>query len=218
VPIEKKATRAKRSMRVSSATVAKARKSAKIAAQEQDFAGEKGRGDSGTHQDTRLGFLMHDITRMRRAILDQMMNKFGVTRAQWWVIAHLSRHDGMTQVQLASILDIGKASLGSLVLHLEEGNFVERRFDPIDKRARRLYLTRKSRQLLDQLHSVEFEFNELALQGVDRQARSQLLALLTLIKANLLRLTSIDGDNDNRHQTPADRRGVSRSSMEAIER
>jgi hypothetical protein len=42
---------------------------------------------------------------------------------------------------------------------------------------------------------VEFEFNELALQGISRQARSQLLMQLRLIKANVLRLTNGEGEN-----------------------
>lgn len=149
--------------------------------------------DKDTHSDTRLGFLMHDITRMRRAVLDQMMKKIGVTRAQWWVIAHLSRHDGMMQVQLASMLDIGKASLGNLAERLDAGGWIERRDDPIDKRAKRIYLTRKARQLIDQLHAVEFEFNELALHGLSRDDRTKMLKCLSLVKDNLLKMTDGNG-------------------------
>jgi DNA-binding MarR family transcriptional regulator len=142
--------------------------------------------DANTHNDTRLGFLMHDITRMRRSALDQMMKKIGVTRAQWWVIAHLSRHDGMMQVELAAILDIGKASLGNLVERLDAAGWIERRFDPIDKRAKRVFLTGKARELIEQLHSVEYDFNELALKGLSRQSRDDMLHFLTIMKSNLV--------------------------------
>ena len=47
----------------------------------------------------RLGFLIHDVSRMRRSAYDQFMKPLGITRAQWWVLAHLSRHDGMMQTQ-----------------------------------------------------------------------------------------------------------------------
>src|ERR1700733_6630780 len=60
----------------------------------------------------RLGFLIHDVSRMRRNAYDQIMKPLGVTRARWWVLAHLSRQDGIMQTQLADVLDVGKASLG----------------------------------------------------------------------------------------------------------
>lgn len=137
------------------------------------------------YKDTRVGFLMHDISRLRRSAFDNIMKQIGVTRAQWWVIAHLSRHDGMMQVQLAELLDIGKASLGNLVERLEKGGWVVRRSDPGDARLRRVYLTRKARQLIDHIHDIEFNFNEESLAGLDRDQRDNLLSALQLIKDNL---------------------------------
>ena len=52
----------------------------------------------------RLGFLMHDVSRLRRKVFDDVMKPVGVTRSQWWVMAHLSRHDGMSQSDLADVL------------------------------------------------------------------------------------------------------------------
>lgn len=138
-----------------------------------------------TDKGTRIGFLMHDISRLRRSAFDHIMKKIGVTRAQWWVIVHLSRHDGMMQVQLAEILDIGKASLGNLVERLENGGWVERRSDPADARMRRVYLTRKARQLIDQIHGAEASFNEETLRGLPRERRDEFLADLQRIKDNL---------------------------------
>ncbi len=143
-----------------------------------------------THVDTRLGFIMHDISRLRRSAFDQIMKKMGVTRAQWWVIVHLSRHDGMMQVQLADMLDIGKASLGNLVERLEAGGWIDRRSDPVDGRVKRVYLKRKARQLIEEIHSLEFTFNEQKLDGVTRGERDELLRVLTNIKANLLNMIS----------------------------
>lgn len=137
------------------------------------------------YKDTRVGFLMHDISRLRRSAFDNIMKQIGVTRAQWWVIAHLSRHDGMMQVQLAELLDIGKASLGNLVERLEKGGWVDRRSDPNDARLRRVYLTRKARQLIDHIHDLEFNFNEESLAGLSREQRDELLSALELIKGNL---------------------------------
>ena len=65
--------------------------------------------------DGMLGFLMHDVSRLRRSVFDEFMKPMAMTRSQWWILAHLSRHDGMTQSDLANVLDIGKAALGGLI-------------------------------------------------------------------------------------------------------
>jgi DNA-binding MarR family transcriptional regulator len=130
----------------------------------------------------RLGYLIHDVSRMRRTAFDHLMKPLGVTRAQWWVLAHLSRQDGMAQTQLAAILDVGKASLGSLLDRLEATGFIERRPDAVDRRVKRVFLSRSSRQLLEELAEVEARFNEQILSGLDAEDRKSLIRMLTLIK------------------------------------
>ncbi|CDM25292.1 transcriptional regulator, MarR family [Castellaniella defragrans 65Phen] len=130
----------------------------------------------------RLGYLIHDVSRMRRTAFDHLMKPLGVTRAQWWVLAHLSRQDGMAQTQLAAILDVGKASLGSLLDRLEATGFIERRPDAVDRRVKRVFLSRSSRQLLEELSEVEARFNEQILSGLSAEDRKSLIRMLTLIK------------------------------------
>ena len=56
----------------------------------------------------RFGFLIHDVSRLRRVAVDRALKPLGITRAQWWVLAFLSRRDGMTQTALAADLDLTK--------------------------------------------------------------------------------------------------------------
>lgn len=65
-------------------------------------------------QDVRIGFLVHDVSRMRRTLFDQAMKPLGITRSQWWVLSQLSRHTrtGMLQTDLARDLDVGKVTVG----------------------------------------------------------------------------------------------------------
>src|SRR5882757_9900793 len=107
----------------------------------------------------RIAFHIHDVSRMRRSAYDQFMKPLGITRAQWWVLAHLSRHDGMMQTQLADILEVGKASLGDVIESLAAGKWVDRRPDPTDKRAKRVYLARTAQGLIKRMTVMETEFN-----------------------------------------------------------
>lgn len=143
---------------------------------------------TATRRDIRLGYLIHDVSRMRRTAFDQLMRPLGITRAQWWVLAHLSRHDGMAQTQLASMLDVGKASLGSLLDRLEATGFIERRPDAVDRRVKRVFLSRSSQQLLERLVAIEAEFNEQILGTLSNEDRDSLIRMLSVIKEALLKL------------------------------
>ena len=136
--------------------------------------------------DSRLGFLMHDVSRLRRSVFDEFMKPMAMTRSQWWILAHLSRHDGMIQSDLANVLDIGKAALGGLIDRLEASKFLERRSDDNDRRAKRIYLTSKGTQSILEMRLHNHEMSERILDGLDSEARNALVDMLSLVKKNLL--------------------------------
>jgi len=104
----------------------------------------------------RFGFLIHDVSRLRRIVVDRALKPLGITRSQWWVLAFLSRRDGMTQTALAADLDLTKVAIGGLVDRIEQAGFVERRVDERDARARRVYLTDAGQKLVREIRkSVE---------------------------------------------------------------
>ena len=96
----------------------------------------------------RFGFLIHDVSRLRRVVVDRALKPLGITRSQWWVLAFLSRRDGMTQTALAADLDLTKVAIGGLLDRMEAAGFVERRADQSDGRARRVYLTRAGAKMV----------------------------------------------------------------------
>lgn len=136
--------------------------------------------------DSRLGFLMHDVSRLRRSVFDEFMKPMAMTRSQWWILAHLSRHDGMIQSDLANVLDIGKAALGGLIDRLEVPGFIERRADDHDRRVKRIYLTAKGTQIIAEMRSRSHEMSERILDGLTTEARHSLVDMLALVKRNLL--------------------------------
>ena len=96
----------------------------------------------------------------------------------------------MVQTELASLLDIGKVTLGSLVDRLSQGGWVERRQDPDDRRARQVFLTARSHELLQKMRSVERMLNRGVLRGLSHDERDQLAALLARVKVNLVSVLS----------------------------
>jgi MarR family transcriptional regulator for hemolysin len=126
-----------------------------------------------------------DVARMLRTYADQRARQFGISRAQWVVLMRLDRSEGLKQSELAEILDLTPISLTRLLDRLAENGLIERRDDPNDRRANRLYLTPAARPLLEQLSKLGNDMMDTVLDGLDGKANDQLLRDLTLMKDNL---------------------------------
>jgi MarR family transcriptional regulator, transcriptional regulator for hemolysin len=137
-------------------------------------------------RETRFAFLIHDVSRLRRVMFDRIVRGLGTSRSQWWVLAFLSRDDGSPQTNLADELDVGKVALGGLIDRLAEAGMVERRADPVDRRVKRVYLTREGRKLVSQNKELDKGVNETVLQGVPEADFEVTMRTLERMKANLL--------------------------------
>jgi len=135
--------------------------------------------------DRHLGFILHDVARLLRKRFDQRARVLGLSRAQWSVLAHLSRNEGIRQNALAEILEVEPITLARQIDRLEESALVERRADPTDRRARLLYLRRAAHPILDQMRHLGAETREEALCGIDPERRDALIETLLEIKRNL---------------------------------
>ena len=133
-----------------------------------------------------IGFLISDVSRLMRRRFDERARLIGVTRAQWRALTMLSRQEGLTQGRLADLLEVEPITLCRMIDRLEEAGHVERRRDPADRRAWNIFLTDRSRPLLDQLRTLGDEVIGAALDGIDPPARVQLTATLDRIRENLL--------------------------------
>ena len=139
-----------------------------------------------TDLELRLGYLIHDVSRLPRTLFDKCLSPLGITRSQWWVLAFLSRNDGMPQTDLALELDVGKVALGALIDRLEEGGFVKRMLDPNDRRVKRVVLTKQSAALIETLRDRNTLFNQKILAGISREDIEVTTETLRAMKHNLL--------------------------------
>jgi MarR family transcriptional regulator, transcriptional regulator for hemolysin len=130
-------------------------------------------------------FMISDVGRLLRTYADQRARREGGTRAQWAVLLKLERHEGLKQSDLAEFLDIQPITLTRLVDRLCDNGLIERRPDPNDRRAKRLYLTAAARPLLDRISVHVEELAETVLAGVDPAAVGVLLGQLGLARENL---------------------------------
>ena len=95
-----------------------------------------------------------ESSRFLRNYIDHRAKDRGTTRAQWIVLFRLRDQEGLSQVDLADVLELQPISLVRLLDRLVEHGLVERRHNPKDRRANRLFLTASGRQLADDLDSL----------------------------------------------------------------
>ena len=137
-----------------------------------------------------VGYLIGDVSRMLRTVYDRRVEPLGLTRAQWRVLARLSRIEGCTQTELAAELEIEKPTLGKLIERLEEKEWVTRRADENDARTKRVFLTKRAATVIDEMFSLADEVLNAAIAGLDRKEADQLNAALLQVKSNLSELLS----------------------------
>ncbi|HEY0963920.1 MAG TPA: MarR family transcriptional regulator [Pseudomonadales bacterium] len=132
-----------------------------------------------------IGFVVHDVARMMRWEFDRRASDLKLTRSQWSVLAHLLRSDGIQQKDLAEQMDITAITLTGLLDRMERDGWVERRADPVDRRAKRVYLTEKVAPVTKELRALAREVRKTALQGLSDSEQQVLMNLLQRVRANL---------------------------------
>ena len=135
--------------------------------------------------DRDLLVVLHDVARLIRTRFDQRARAFGMTRAQWVILARLARQPGLSQNELATICEVEPITVGRLVDRLELRGMVERRPDPTDRRVKRLHLLPAAEPVLVQItRSREYLDAEIT-DGLYGPAREALVDALLHMKTKL---------------------------------
>jgi MarR family transcriptional regulator, transcriptional regulator for hemolysin len=134
-----------------------------------------------------------ESSRLLRNHIDHRAKVRGSTRAQWIVLFRLRQQEGLSQVDLADVLELQPISLVRLLDRLVEHGLLERRHDPKDRRANRLFLTASGRQLVDDLDSLRDDIATGVLQDLPDEAIKTSLATLRDIKDRIKALSDPPG-------------------------
>jgi DNA-binding MarR family transcriptional regulator len=144
----------------------------------------------------RFGFLVHDVSRLRRIIIDRALKPVGITRSQWWLLSFLGRRDGMTQTALAADLDLTKVAIGGLLDRMEGSGFIERRADQRDGRLKRVYLKPAGQKFLQTIRANIEEVETEITSDLDDATLQLTAEALIKVKRRLLTMVGTEGDLD----------------------
>ncbi|HKJ83329.1 MAG TPA: MarR family transcriptional regulator [Mariprofundaceae bacterium] len=135
-----------------------------------------------------FGFLLHDVARLLRRRIDRRAQALGLTRAQWSVLFHLHRNEGVTQACLAQLMELQPITLARLLDRLETDGWAERHAHPSDRRAKCLYLNEKALPVLEEMQAISRQTRAEAIAGLAPEQFEALLDTMEHIKGNLLAL------------------------------
>ena len=137
-----------------------------------------------------VGLLIHDVARLLRRRIDQRAQAVGLTSAQWRVLSVVARaefknEEPPNQAALAEQMDLEPITLSRLIDRMEAAKLIERRPDPNDRRAYRLYLQEAARPLVAKFRDVATGCLTDALAGVSDAEIDLLTEVLTRVRNNL---------------------------------
>jgi MarR family transcriptional regulator for hemolysin len=138
-----------------------------------------------------FGFLLKETSRLYGLRFEQRACALGLTLPQCKVLVNLADHEGISQVQLAELTDLEPMTLVRILDRMESDGWLQRRNDPADRRARRLYLEAKAKPLVDDIwHLVDLTRRE-AFVGIPRKHADLVIELLEKIQSNFASLEAL---------------------------
>jgi DNA-binding MarR family transcriptional regulator len=137
-----------------------------------------------------LAFLIVDAARLQRTVFDRRVRKLGFTRTQWLVLRRLGEQPGVSQSELADMLEVERATAGRLIDKLEEYGWLERLPDDGDRRINRIYLTEKGRSVHGIIGPIAEAMVEEELSDLSTKDREVLTDLLLSVKHQLQKMAT----------------------------
>jgi MarR family transcriptional regulator for hemolysin len=131
-----------------------------------------------------VGYLLKDVSRRYVARFERHAAEVSLTLMQCKVLLHLSRNEGVSQVRPCELTDVEPMMMVRILDRMEADKLLERRPDPDDRRARRLYLTRKAAPILDEIDRISELTRGEIFAGVSKTEREAFLKVLEHIHAN----------------------------------
>jgi MarR family transcriptional regulator for hemolysin len=132
-----------------------------------------------------FGFLLKDVSRRYVLRFEQRAREISLTLPQCKALVRLEKNEGVSQARLAELAEVEPMTMVRILDRMQADGLLERRPDPADRRARRLYLTRKARPLLDEIWRLSELTRAETFAGISRHDREVFMGLLERMHGNI---------------------------------
>ena len=125
--------------------------------------------------------LMVTFLKLQRQ-LEDVLDPFGLVLSQFEALVKIDANPGLIQQELVSHLLVTKGNVGALLDRLESMGLVERRPDPLDRRANRLHLTPAGASAVCRIRTEHRGFLDVNFRNLNPSQCRQLQLLLRAIE------------------------------------
>jgi DNA-binding MarR family transcriptional regulator len=133
-----------------------------------------------------LGVALRDASQRYTKLFESRAGALDLTLNQCRALVLIERNEGITQRQLADLLEVDAMALVRIIDRVEAQGWVRRMKTSEDRRARRLAVTSLAHPALAQIRTLVADINHQALAGFTSTECAQLLSLLSRLYTNLL--------------------------------
>jgi DNA-binding MarR family transcriptional regulator len=155
--------------------------------------------DTKPEPQTSIPLQLYELFRMLRREFDTRARALGFTQGQWRVLSAVGRHEGISQAGLAEILEMQPIAIARVLGRMERNGLVERRPDPRDRRALKLFLTPAALPMLDQLRLAGDQLQAMAMADLTQADQNTLFVLLSRMRRSI-EASNNQADQDSRQR------------------
>src|SRR5471032_123938 len=113
-----------------------------------------------------FGFLVRDVYRLYAKHFERYARDIELTLPQCKVLAHLSRNEGISQARLAELTETDPMTLVRTLDRMQQDGWIERRDDPVDRRAHCLYLLEAAKPVVNRMWKIAEQVRNEALSDL----------------------------------------------------
>jgi DNA-binding MarR family transcriptional regulator len=131
-----------------------------------------------------LGAVVSITRRGRFIFLNDRLRPLGLSAGQFPVLMLLYKEQNIMQETLVRHYHLDKGTIARAVKKLEDAGYIRRIIDPGNRRAVRLFLTKKGEQVAPVLQAIDHEWEELVCTGLSPEERANLNNLMRTVAEN----------------------------------
>lgn len=150
--------------------------------------------------DIPFGAVVSLVSRSKSVFLNNRLRPLGLSAGQFPVLMLLSYEENIMQDRLVRHYRLDKGTIARAVKKLEDGGYIRRITDPTNRRAVRLFLTKKGERAIPLLRAINREWEEQVRDGLSRDERTVLHSLMCRAAENSMAIIAKNGEYGNEHR------------------
>ena len=132
-----------------------------------------------------IAFITNKYNKEITELFNQRLQEHNITRVQWIALFYIGNNEGITQRDLAQILDSNESSIVRLIDRMEKENIVKREKDPTDRRVTKLFLTEEGMKKRDEILPIGEKFSKDCIKGISDEDLETFKEVLNKMVKNL---------------------------------